>query len=63
MYQQLTIVAHLVARADKIEAAKEFLLNLIPTTHAEPGCIDYLPHQDNDNPAKFTYYERWENRE
>jgi quinol monooxygenase YgiN len=62
MSQQLTVIAHLVARENKIDATKEFLLGLIGPTQAEPGCVDYLLHQDDDNPTEFTFYENWTER-
>ena len=62
MAQQFTIVAHLVARPNKIEATKEFLLGLVGPTRAEDGAIDYHLHQDDDNPAEFTFYENWRSR-
>jgi quinol monooxygenase YgiN len=62
MTEQLTVIAHLVAKPDKIEETKRFLLSLIPPTRAEPGHVDYHLHQDNDNPAEFTFYENWTNR-
>ncbi len=55
----LTIVANVVAKADKIEFVKAELLKLIELTRAEPGCINYNLHQDNENPAHFTFYENW----
>jgi quinol monooxygenase YgiN len=63
MDKQLTIVAHLRARPDKIEEAKSFLLSLIDPTRAEPGCIDYDMHQDDEDPTKFVFYENWTSRD
>ncbi|WP_421869695.1 putative quinol monooxygenase [Motiliproteus sp.] len=60
---QLTIVANIKAEADKIELVKAELQKLIAITRAEPGCINYDLHQDNDNPAHFLFYENWESRE
>ncbi|MEG3663413.1 putative quinol monooxygenase [Celeribacter halophilus] len=60
---QLTIVANIHANAEKIELVKSELLKLIPITRSETGCIDYDLHQDNENPAHFTFYENWESRE
>ncbi|MEM9763427.1 MAG: putative quinol monooxygenase [Pseudomonadota bacterium] len=60
---KLTIVANIHAEAGKIDLVKAELLKLIPTTRAEEGCIAYDLHQDNDDPAHFTFYETWENRE
>ena len=62
MSRQLTVIAHLVARPDKIEETKAFLLSLVNQTRAEPGCVDYDLHQDNANPAEFTFYENWVDR-
>ncbi|MEP4036072.1 putative quinol monooxygenase [Pseudophaeobacter sp.] len=60
---KLTIVANIHADADKIDLVKSELLKLIPITRAEKGCINYDLHQDNENPAHFTFYENWESRE
>ncbi|WP_416369535.1 putative quinol monooxygenase [Tritonibacter mobilis] len=60
---QLTIVANINANADKIDLVKSELLKLIPITRSEEGCINYDLHQDNENPAHFTFYENWESLE
>lgn len=62
MSEQLTVIAHLVARPNKIEETKKFLLGLCAPTRKEPGCVEYHLHQDNDNPAEFTFYENWASR-
>lgn len=59
----LTIVANIVANADKIDLVKAELQKLIAPTLAEDGCIQYDLHQDNDDPARFLFYENWESRE
>lgn len=59
----LTIVANIIAKADKVELVKTELLKLIDVTRAEEGCINYNLHQDNDNPAHFMFYENWISRE
>ncbi|WP_076419849.1 putative quinol monooxygenase [Colwellia sp. UCD-KL20] len=60
---QLTIIANIVANEDKIELVKAELIKLIDVTRTEAGCINYDLHQDNENPAHFTFYENWETRE
>ncbi|MBY6187359.1 antibiotic biosynthesis monooxygenase [Marinobacter hydrocarbonoclasticus] len=60
---QLTIVANIIAKADKVALVKAELLKLIDTTRAEAGCVQYDLHQDNDNPAHFLFFENWESRE
>jgi quinol monooxygenase YgiN len=62
MNEQLTVVAHLRALRGQIEETKAFLLGLIAPTRAEPGCVEYWLHQDNDDPAEFTFYENWTTR-
>lgn len=59
MSEQLTVIAHLVARPDKIEDTKTFLLSLIERTRAEAGCVDYHLHQSDEDPASFYFYENW----
>lgn len=59
----LTIVANITAKADKVALVKAELLKLIETTRAETGCLQYDLHQDNDNPARFLFFENWESRE
>ncbi|ANU38848.1 putative quinol monooxygenase [Vibrio scophthalmi] len=56
---KLTIVANIVAHADKIELVKNELLKLIEPTRKEAGCINYDLHQDNQDPAHFVFYENW----
>ncbi|MGJ8640692.1 MAG: putative quinol monooxygenase [Opitutaceae bacterium] len=63
MTQKLTIVAHITAKADKIDFVKSELEKLIEPTRVEAGCINYDLHQDNENPAYFLFFENWETRE
>jgi quinol monooxygenase YgiN len=60
---QLTIVANIIAKADKVELVKAELLKLIDITRTEEGCINYDLHQDNENKNHFMFYENWESRE
>ena len=59
--QKLTIVARILAKAEKRELVKTELLKLIEPTRAEEGCINYDLHQDNENPNLFLFYENHEN--
>ena len=60
---KLTIVANIHANPDRIGLVKAELEKLVSVTRAEDGCINYDLHQDNDDPARFTFYENWESRE
>ena len=59
----LTIVANIVVKEDKVDFVKSELLKLVEKTLAEDGCINYDLHQDNNNPTFFMFYENWESRE
>ena len=63
MSQPLVIVAKITANPDQIDFVKSELEKLIPPTLAEPGCIQYDLHQDNENPAVFLFYEIWQTRD
>lgn len=58
----LTIVANIHAKADKIDLVKSELQKLIAVTRAEEGCIQYDLHQDNESPAHFLFFENWTSR-
>jgi len=58
----LTIVANIVAHADKIDLVHTELKKLVDITRAEEGCVLYDLHQNNDNPAHFMFFENWESR-
>ncbi|GLS84270.1 putative quinol monooxygenase [Paraferrimonas haliotis] len=59
---QLTIVANIVAKQDKIDLVKQALIKLIDVTREEQGCINYDLHQDNESPEHFMFYENWQSR-
>ena len=59
----LTIVAHITAKADKVELVKGELIRLIEPTRGEAGCVQYDLHQDNERPAHFMFFEIWDSRE
>lgn len=61
--QQLTITASILARPGKRELVKQALLNLIPPTLAEEGCLNYDLHEDLENPDHFFFYENWATRQ
>lgn len=60
---KLTVVAHITAKADKVDLVQAELEKLIGLTRAEEGCLQYDLHRDNENPAHFMFYENWASRE
>lgn len=63
MYIPLSIVAITTAKPESADFVKTELLKLIDLTRQEVGCIQYNLHQDNNNPAVFIFYERWQSLE
>ena len=63
MSQPLTIVARIEAEAHAVDLVKSQLLALIEPTRREAGCLQYDLHQENENPARFLFYENWTSRE
>ena len=63
MSENLTIVANIHAKPDKIDLVKSELEKLIDTTLSEEGCVQYDLHQDNEDPAHFLFFENWESRD
>ncbi|CAA6676815.1 MULTISPECIES: putative quinol monooxygenase [unclassified Lentimonas] len=59
----LTIIANITAKPDRVGFVKTELEKLIAPTRLEEGCIDYNLHQDNKNPTHFLFFENWESRE
>ncbi len=60
MSNTLVVVATLHAKAGQLELVKEHAAQLIHLTRLEPGCIEYVLHQDNQNPSVLVFIERWE---
>jgi quinol monooxygenase YgiN len=56
----LTIVADIRAKSSSIALVKSELEKLVDVTRREPGCLQYDLHQDNEDPAHFLFFERWE---
>jgi quinol monooxygenase YgiN len=56
----LTVVAQVTAKPDAVVQVKSELLKLIEPTRKETGCIEYILHQDTAEPARFIFYETWQ---
>jgi quinol monooxygenase YgiN len=61
--KQFTITATIIAKPEKRELVKQALLDLIPPTLKEEGCLNYDLHQDNENLDRFFFYENWATRD
>lgn len=56
-YKGLRVIAHLKAKTDKLEEARELLAGLVAPTRVEEGCVSYELLQDNAEPTEFTFVE------
>jgi len=57
---ELTIIATIVCKQEKIEFVKSEMLKLNDKTRAAEGCINYDLHQGNNNRAYFVFHENRE---
>lgn len=57
--KNLTVIAVLKAKPGKEAALRQELLNLIPFTRKEPGCVNYDLHVSTENPGHFMFHENW----
>src|SRR4051794_8817689 len=46
-------------QADQVDAAKEFLREVLPDTRAYDGFESLTMHQSDDDPTKFLFWEQW----
>ena len=60
---QITIIASIRAKTDKIDLVKAQLEKLAAISRAEEGCINYDLHQDNEDHTQFLLYENWQSRD
>ncbi len=63
MPKNLTIIARIQAKPEKLDLIKSEVLKLIEPTRKENGCIQYDLHQNNEKPEIFVFYENWESLE
>jgi len=59
----LTVIATIIAKPVHAAHVKRVLLDLIPPTRAEAGCLRYELQQELDAPHVFIFVESWESRE
>jgi len=58
----VAVVAHFTAQAGKEKALETTLRGLVEPTRREPGCLRYELNQEIENPAAFTFAEKFRNR-
>lgn len=55
----LHVVAELHARPGEEDRLRTALEAMIEPSLAEPGCLDYRPYADPNEPARMVVVERW----
>ena len=63
MSSEITIVARFDARPGKAEALERALLEMVPPSRSDAGCLRYDLHRSRTEPGVFLIFERWESRE
>jgi len=58
--KEVVIHAEVHAKPGQEENLKQAILALVAPSRSEPGCRQYDPHADNDDPGHFFFYERWD---
>jgi quinol monooxygenase YgiN len=56
----ITVIAHYRARPETADEVRALLARHSRTSAAEAGCIQFLAHQDSEDPARFALYETYE---
>jgi quinol monooxygenase YgiN len=59
---ELTVVARMQAKPDRIEPLRAALDAMITATRREEGCINYDLHVHADDPTVFVFHETWADR-
>jgi quinol monooxygenase YgiN len=55
----ITVIAHYRTQADKADEARALLAHHSRASAAETGCIQFLAHQDAEDPTRFVLYETY----
>lgn len=58
----ITLIATITAKKDAVEEVKAALKNLVKHTTQEPGNIQYVLHQEIENPHIFKFYEQFKDQ-
>ena len=61
--RQITVTARIKAREGMAEKVRGELMALLAPTRSEPGCINYVLHQADDDNGEFMFYENWTDKE
>jgi quinol monooxygenase YgiN len=56
-------VLEVIARPERAGELKKLFLSLLPSSRAFEGCLGISLHEDQDDPCRLLFVERWVSRE
>jgi quinol monooxygenase YgiN len=56
----LRVIARIKACPNKVGELLFVLSSLVESTRKEPGCLNYILMQNNEDPTDFTFAEKWQ---
>ncbi|ATN36872.1 hypothetical protein ACO34A_24150 (plasmid) [Rhizobium sp. ACO-34A] len=59
MTPAISLVATIEVNPDSQSLAEAALLDCIPASRAEAGCLRYEVNRDRDHPGRYVFYEAW----
>ena len=56
---EVSLVVRFEARPGREQELGARLRDMVASSTAEPGCLQYTLHADRDHPQRYVLYERW----
>ena len=56
------LTVRMTAREGEEEQAAKLIGELTQASRSEPGCNEYIPHRDPENPRVFFFYEQYRDK-
>jgi quinol monooxygenase YgiN len=58
----LALIANYTIKAGSEEKAKEYMRIMEEHSRREPGCLQYIAHQSEEDPRRFAFYEQYDDK-
>ena len=58
MSQTLFVMARIVPKPEHLEQARDAIVGIVDATRREPGCLQFVLHEGNDDGSLYLY-EEW----
>ncbi len=59
---KLAVIARIKAKSGMDEEVRQELMDLVPLSRSEPGCVNYDLHQCTDDRSLFMVHENWKSK-